>query len=182
MYVTAVRPTPRKAMVPFHGILIAVAFMMMTVPASAGSAIDRSISLSSQQWRDVDQMTNTALFASLGINIVRGVHAIERAQAAFPDMLRALRDGDESLGLEPAPTPDVLARIARVESLWRRYDSVMQTIVHDLRWKPLVDEADIEALIDIHVLITDAVDDMTEAFRRSRQRLTTTRHTESVAI
>ena len=41
---------------------------------------------------------------------------------------------------------------------------------------------DIEALIDIHVLITDAVDDMTEAFRRSRQRLTTARHTDGVAI
>ena len=173
MYKTANKPMPFGALILVNGLLVAAALMMMTVAASADSAVDRSVGLSLRQWHEVDQMTNAATLASLGINIVQGVEAIEQQRATFPQTLRALRDGDEALGLEPPQSPDVLDRIARVEELWLRYDTAMTAVVHDLRWEPLVDVAKFEALFDVHVEIASAIDEMTEAFMRSRARLTT---------
>ncbi len=173
MYKSASKPMPFGAMILIKSLLVATALMMMTVTASADSAVDRSVRLSLRQWHEVDQMTNAATLASLGINIVRGVETIEQQQAAFPQTLRALRDGDEALGLEPPLSPDVLDRIARVEELWLRYDAAMTAVVYDLRREPLVDVDKFEALFNVHVEITDAIDDMTAAFMRSRQRLTT---------
>ncbi len=159
---------PLGAMMMVRGLLSATALIMMSMTASADSAVDRSVSLSSQQWHEVDQMTNAATLASLGINIVQVVEAIEEQQTTFPQTLRALRYGDEDLGLEPAASPEVLDQIDRVEVLWLRYDAAMTAIIDDLRSNPEVDVAYFEALFDVHVQITGAIEEMTEAFRRSR--------------
>ncbi len=168
MFKLANRPTPNWAMRPVRRLMLAAALMMMTTTASADSAIDRSVSLSLRQWHEVDQMTNTATLASLGINIVEGVLTIEQQQAAFRQALRALRHGDEELGLEPALSRQVLDQIDRVEELWLRYDAAMTAIVNDLRQKPEVDVAHFDALFDVHVQIASAIGEMAEAFRRSR--------------
>ena len=168
MHEFAKTPMRHRAVILARGLLTATALIMMSVTASADSAIDRSVSLSSQQWHEVDQMTNAATLASLGINIVQVVEAIEVQRTTFPQTLRALRYGDEGLGLEPAASPEVLDQIDRVEALWLRYDAAMTAIVNDLRSNPEVDVAYFEALFDVHVQITHAIDEMTEAFRRSR--------------
>ncbi len=168
------RTTPKHR--PARALLAAMLVgltALVAAPAAAASPADRSVAVSARQWQLVDQMTHTALFAALGINTVRGVHAIERERERFALTLRALRDGNGGLGLEPARTPEVLRQIDRVEALWQDYDAAMLAVIHDLRWKPMVADTHMEALFDLHDQIIVAIDDTTEAFRQSRQRLTT---------
>ena len=172
MHAEMIKPRHRSTIALVAAMLVGVT-VALSGPAEAASATDRSVVMSARQWQLVDQMTHTALFAALGINTVRGVHAIERERERFALTLRALRDGNGGLGLEPARAPEVLRQIDRVETLWQSYDSAMLAVIHDLRWKPLVEDAHMEALFDLHDQITAAIDDTTEAFRRSRQRLTT---------
>lgn len=172
MHADLIKLKRRHAMALLAAMLMGVA-VVTAGTAEAANAANRSVALSAGQWQLADEMTQTALFAALGINTVRGVRAIEEKQERFALTLRALRDGNSGLGLDPAPSPEVLQQLDRTDTLWLRYETAMAAVVHDLRWKPLVDEAHIEALMDIHERLIDAIDDTTEAFRQSRQRLTT---------
>ena len=173
MQIATAKPTDRNAKALACGVLVGIVLMLGATAADALSPLDRSVSLSSQQWQLVDRMTQTTVFAALGINIVRGVDAIERTRVEFAITLTGLREGNAELGLVAPMSLEVLRQIDEMEAHWRHYDATLETILSELRMLPQLDDSRIDELADSHALLTAAIDETTEAFRRSRARLTT---------
>lgn len=179
MQFATAKPIDRNAKAMAWGVLVGIVLMLGATVAEARSPLDRSVNLSSRQWQLVDRMTQTTVFAALGINIVRGVDAIERTRVQFAHTLTALREGDAELGLVAPMSPEVLRQIDEMEAQWRHYDAMLETILTELRMLPQLDDSRIDELTDSHALLTAAIDETTEAFRRSRARLTTAHRLEA---
>lgn len=175
-------PTERTAKALAFGILLAITLTMAAIPARADGALERSISTSSQQWRLADHMTQTTVFAALGINIVRGVDAIERMRDQFDGTMRGLRYGDADRDLVAPMSPDVVRKIEIMDTSWQRYDAHLQIVLTELRTLPQLDDTRIDELSEHHETLVGAIDDATEALRQMRSRITTVQNLENVPV
>lgn len=146
------------------GILVCVALIMVAVPADARSEFNRSINLAARQWLLVEQMTNGAMLAVLGIDTERNVREVRSARDLFSRSMRGLRSGDVELGLAATTTPEVVSELARVEAFWPRYDQTLQAILTSLTASSEVSERRIRELSEIHALMIEAVGQAADAF------------------
>lgn len=146
-----------------YGLLVGAALILMSWPASARSDVDPTIHLASQQWRLVDQITQSTMLAALGITSERHVRAIEEARDRFSRDLSGLRDSDAEFNPAEASQPEMMSPIARLEAIWPHYDATLQTIITELRTAPWVDDAHIKELAEIHTQIILAIDDTIDA-------------------
>jgi len=155
-----------KPFLSIAGILTCIILLSVASPAGARSSFNRSISLASQQWLLVEQMTNGTMLAALGIDRDENVGHVQEARDLFGRTLRGLRNGDAELGLVAATAPEVLNEITRIEAFWPRYDSTLQTIMATLRDSAEVDRSYVRDLLDIHMLIIESVDRTIDAFEQ----------------
>ncbi len=146
--------------------LAGLALVLMATPADARSTLNRSISLASQEWMLVEQMTNGTMLAVLGIDTEENLREIQEAHELFDHTLRGLRDGDAEMGLVAVTTPEVLSQLDRVEAYWPRYSATIADIVAAVQASSDVEEAYIRELEDIHTLMIGSVDDMIDAFEQ----------------
>lgn len=150
----------------FTGVLACIALIMVALPADARSNFDRSINLAARQWQLVEQMTNGAMLAVLGIDAELNIRNARQARDLFSSTLRGLRSGDEELGLTPASRPEVLSEISRVEAFWPRYDEMLQNVITSVLASSEVSEMQIRQLSDIHALLIESVGRTVSAFER----------------
>lgn len=146
------------------GILACVALIIVAVPADARSEFNRSINLAARQWLLVEQMTNGAMLAVLGIDTERNVREVRSARDLFSRSMRGLRSGDVELGLTATTSPEVVSELARVEAFWPRYDQTLQAILTSLTASSEVSERRIRELSEIHALMIEAVGQAADAF------------------
>lgn len=155
-----------KPMCRTAGILAGVALTLIALPADAQSGANRSVNLAARQSLLVEQMTNGAMLAVLGIDPNENIRAVRSSRDLFNSTLHGLRNGDDELGLSATTTPEVLDELLRVEALWPRYDRTLQAIITPLETSADVTERQVRELSDIHTVIIAAVDRSTDVFER----------------
>lgn len=149
----------------FTGLLACLALSLAAPPADARSDLNRSINLAAGQWLLVEQMTNGAMLAALGIDADQNIRGVREARDQFSRTLRGLRYGDHELGLVRASQEEILDALARVEAVWPRYDQQIQTIIVSLHGPGGIDEAQIGNLSVLHAQMTEALDPAIAVFR-----------------
>ncbi len=166
----------------FAGLLACLALSLATPPADARSDLDRSLNLAAGQWLLVEQMTNGAMLAALGIDAEQNIRGVREARDQFSRTLRGLRYGDSELGLTGASEEEILDELTRVEAVWPRYDQLIQTIIVSLHGPGGIDEDQISDLSVFHGQMTEALDRAIAVFREyaygeyTHSILTTTLH------
>lgn len=148
------------------GLIAGAALTLMATPADARSTLNRSISLASQEWLLVEQMTNGTMLAVLDIDREENLREVQEAHDLFDRTLRGLRNGDPELGLVATTTPEVLSQLDQVEAFWPRYEATITDITSALSASAEVDPSYIRELEDIHTLIIEAVDGTIDAFEQ----------------
>ncbi len=139
-------------------LLACLAFILVALPADAGTNLHRSINLAARQSLLVEQMTNGTMLAALGIDVEQNNRDVRQARDLFSRTLRGLRHGDEELGLKRAEQDEIIAEIARIETVWPRYDQMLQTVMASMQDPAGIREAQIGELSTVHDEMIDAVD------------------------
>lgn len=159
------RPTA-KPIFTIAGILTGIAITLAALPADARSGADRSINFAGRQSLLVEQMTNGAMLAVLGIDLNQNIRAVRSSRDLFDSTLHGLRNGDHELGLSATTRPEVLGELARIEALWPRFDQNLQSIITALTTSAGVPERLIGELSDTHTLLIEAVGRSADAYER----------------
>ncbi len=153
-----------KRFLRFMGLLAGIAVLLADQPADARSDYNRSLNLAARQSLLVEQMTNGAMLAALGIDTEQNIRNVLQARDLFDRTLRGLRRGDDELGLIAAEQPEVIRQLGRVDGLWPRFDQTLQGIIVTLDSPGGVREAQIRQLSDEHRLMSETVARMIAVF------------------
>ena len=161
MYKNTAEPTFKSA-----GLLACLAFMLVTSVAEARSDMNRSINLAARQWQLVEQMTNGAMLAALGIDAELNIRQVLQAHELFDNTLTGLRHGDSELGLIAAEHPEVVDQIQRVEEIWPRYGQSVLVVIEAIERSSGARDDQVRDLADRHRLMIAAVEQAIASFER----------------
>lgn len=159
------RTNSAKPICRMAGILGCIALVLVALPAEARSNYNRSINLAARQGLLLEQMSNGAMLAALGIDAEQNIRSARQARDLFDRTLDGLRNGDAELGLVAASQPEVVSELSRVQAFWPRYDQVLQSVTDSLNGPAGVGERQIRELAEVHQVMVETVERTLAAFQ-----------------
>jgi len=155
MYTNAARGNLKIA-----GIFSVVILILAASPAQAQTSNNRSFMLAERQLLLIERMTNSALFAALGIDASSGLNSIHWSRDRFDRMQRDLREGDPNVGLSPTTEPKILEKLDSADARWRQYAAIFGKIVKSGK----VSQAQVRALTASHGNTVEALNQMVDSY------------------
>lgn len=142
------------------GVFSLIILILAGSPAEAQVQNKRSYTLAGRQLLLIERMTNSALFAALGIDAAPGLTSIHWSRNRFDRMQTELRDGNPYLGLNPTMKPELLDKLDIADLRWQRYDSLFGEITTSAS----VSKAQIRALTASHADTIKALSQMVDSY------------------
>lgn len=155
MCVKAVRGELRIA-----GIVSAVIMILAASPTEAKWQNNQPFTLAGRQLLLIERMTNSALFATLGVDASPGLRSIHWSRDRFDQMQKSLREGNPYIGLTPTTQPEILQKLDQADLRWRQYDSIFEKIVASGK----VTQAQVDALMASHANVMDALRQLVDSY------------------
>jgi hypothetical protein len=137
-----------------------VLVMLAAPPAEAAWNNTQPFTLAERQLLLMERMTNSALFAALGVDASPGLKSIHWSRDRFDRMLADLRKGNTHIGLSPTTEGEILEKLDLADSRWRQYDSLFGEIVASGK----ASQRDILELARTHATAMDALKQMVDSY------------------
>jgi hypothetical protein len=137
-----------------------VLVMLAAPPAEAAWNNTQPFTLAERQLLLMERMTNSALFAALGVDASPGLKSIHWSRDRFDRMLADLRKGNPHIGLSPTTEGEILEKLDLADSRWRQYDSLFGEIVASGK----ASQRDILELARTHATAMDALKQMVDSY------------------
>lgn len=146
------------------GLLVAAANVSSPSYAATKTKIDYEhlINIAALQTVNSQKMSKEMILLAMGINKDANLKTIVASQNMFQRTIKGLRDGDVSLGLPRSNNPEVLAKLARVDEVWARY----QTALNEGLKPGKVKRATVSVIADLSVPLFGAIKETVKAYQQ----------------
>lgn len=89
-------------------------------------ALAAAINISGRQRMLTQKMSKEFLLIAKGKDADANSESLNKTVALFDNSLNGLINGDASLGLSPAPTPDLKAQLEKVQTMWLEFKAAVE--------------------------------------------------------
>ena len=137
------------------GVACALVFAMHSNPAAAQrGGEDQMLELAGTHTVITQRMAKETLLVVLGVDRQRNLRRLQSSRDRFDRVLRGLRQGDESLRIEPASDPGILAELERADSIWTEMDTEILAGLANGDFAP----EQVDRIADLSTVLLDTVD------------------------
>jgi len=106
-----------------------IASQLNNIISQASHDFGIQVNLSGRQRMLTQKMTKETLLIALDIDAVANRENLKKTITLFDKTLIGLRDGDKSVGLVPTTSPEILAQLKLVATLWARFKPLVDKVV-----------------------------------------------------
>lgn len=103
--------------------------------AAAGSGVNqalaKAINLSGRQRMLTQKMSKEFYLMAYGHETTKNQESLKKTVSLFDTILNGLIDGDASVGLSAAPTPDLKAQLSKVKTMWQAFRKNIEAAPND---------------------------------------------------
>ena len=97
------------------------------------------INLAGKQRMLTQKMSKEFFLIAKGHDVDANKASLEKTMNLFDTTLIGLIDGDDALGLSPAPTDEILAQLEKVQSMWTPFKASLEAGPSDASIKAVAD-------------------------------------------